>query len=59
MLELVETCSVPSRPIRAGQASRAIASPTASGQASTTSPIAPAGPKRPSSSKTLSPIVRG
>lgn len=48
----VWTCSVPSRAIRAGHALAAIAGPTASGQASTSSAIPAAGPKRPSSRTT-------
>ena len=48
-------CSVPSRWNRAGHALRAISSPTAAGQAATTSPIPPCGPKRPSSRRTSSP----
>ena len=48
-LELVATWSVPSRPIRAGQALAAMAAPTAAGQAATTSVIAPPGPSWPSS----------
>jgi hypothetical protein len=55
----VLTCSVPSRAIRAGHAFAAMPSPTAPGQAATTSPIAPAGPNLASSPRTASPIRSG
>ena len=50
-----DDCTVPSRAIRAGQALRAIAGPTASGQRSTTSAIPACGPKRESALRTASP----
>ena len=42
--------------MRAGQALAAIAGPTASGQAATTSAIAPGGPRRASSRRSSAPI---
>ena len=53
----VLTCNVPSRAIRAGHALRAIASPTASGQRSSTSPRPACGPKRDSSARTSLPSL--
>ena len=52
--ELVFTCSVPSRATRAGQAFRAICSPTAAGHASAMRPISVCAPKRESSPRTAS-----
>ena len=56
---LVCTTSVPSRVMRAGQAFRATRSPTAAGQASTTSPRRPASPKRASWRRTAPAIRSG
>ncbi len=58
-LEPVATWSVPSRPIRAGQALAAIAGPTASGQIATTSAIAPPGPSRPARAEAQSRAAPG